>query len=205
MKNKLYISSYCSIKDNTVIVDGKEVFSNKEAISFKEFSKSVYKLKEISFPKFFKMDNLCKLSFLAAEFVLEHKKIDTNTAIVLTNNASSLDTDRTHQESIQDKDHYFPSPAVFVYTLPNIMIGEISIRHKLQSENAFFVTESFNNELLFNYTQTLFGNKKSNDVLCGWVNFDLDKYEAFIYLVSETGAKPHTKQQILELYNKWKN
>lgn len=201
MNNELYISSYCSIKNNTVSVNGKEVFFKEESLSFKEFSKNVYKFKELNFPKFFKMDNLCKLSFLATEFVFDNNEIHPNTAIVFTNNASSLDTDRKHQESIQDKDSFFPSPAIFVYTLPNIAVGEISIKHKLQSENAFFVSEKFNNELLHSYTNVLIGNKKTNNVLCGWVNFDQNKYEAFIYLVSGSGTIPHTKEHILKLYN----
>ena len=65
------------------------------------------------------MDNLCKLAFLSAEIVLNDSDIlkeERNVALVFSNNASSLDTDRKHQEAINDKDNYYPSPAVFVYT-----------------------------------------------------------------------------------------
>lgn len=200
MSKELYITSYCKIKNNTITVNNKEVFVEDSPISFADFSKKVYKSKEMSYPKFFKMDNLCKLSFLATEFVLENTTVDANTGIVFSNNASSLDTDRSHQQSIQDRDNYFPSPAVFVYTLPNIAVGEISIKHKLQSENAFFVSEKFNERLLFDYSQILIANKKSNNVLCGWVNFDQNEHEAFVYLVSDLGEIQHTKENILELY-----
>jgi hypothetical protein len=61
----------------------------------------------------------------------------SRTALVFANRSSSLDTDFKYQESINSQENYFPSPAVFVYTLPNICVGEISIKHKMQTENAF--------------------------------------------------------------------
>ena len=61
--------------------------------------------------------------------------------MVFANSNSSLDVDIKHNASIADKEKYFPKPAVFVYTLPNIMLGELSIRHLLRGENIFFVSE----------------------------------------------------------------
>lgn len=201
MNTNLYITSYCKIKNNTVSINGETVFAEDIVLSFKEFSKKIYKEKELNYPKFFKMDDLCKLSFLAAAFIFENNKPEINTAIVLSNNASSLETDRKHQEAIQNSESYFPSPAVFVYTLPNIAVGEISIKYKLQSENAFFVSEKFNEDLLCNYTQVLIANNKANGVLCGWVNFDKNNYEAVVFLATKKGEIPFTKETILELYN----
>lgn len=201
MNQKLYILSYCKIKNNTIFVDGDAIFSDKKADSFADFSKKAYKENKLSYPKFFKMDNLCKLAFLSAEFLAKQVgKFDKNTAIVLSNNASSLETDRSYQQTIQDDKSFYPSPAVFVYTLPNITIGEISIKHQLRSENVFFVSQEFNEELLFNYTSVLIANKKSNNVLCGWVNFDGESYNSFVYLVSTSGERLHTKEFIKELY-----
>ena len=88
-----------------------------------------------------------------------------NIAIVFSNNASSLESDRKHQNSINDKENYYPSPAIFVYTLPNIGIGEISIRHQLKSENGFFVFENYNANFHYNYEKSLINNNKSESVL----------------------------------------
>ena len=41
------------------------------------------------------------------------------------------------QETIQHADSYYPSPALFVYTLPNIVTGEIAIRNKYYGETSF--------------------------------------------------------------------
>ena len=121
---------------------------------------------------------------------------------MFSNKSSSLDTDRKHQESIQNKESYYPSPAVFVYTLPNICIGEISIKYKLHSENSFFIFDSFNASHLLTYSNSLLSSNKATQVLCGWVEFDNeDNYEAFIYLVAKEGTIKHRELDILTLYN----
>ena len=138
MNKKRYIQSYCKINKTQIILNDKIVFKNSSD-DLKLFLKSVYKSFEIKYPKFFKMDSLSKLAFLGAEFLLKQEaELKKDIGIVFSNSASSLETDRIHQESIAKKENYYPSPAVFVYTLPNIGIGEISIRHQLKSENAFF-------------------------------------------------------------------
>jgi len=198
-----YIKSFCHIKNNTVSLNNSIVYQD-ENDEFQKFIKAAYKAVETNYPKFFKMDSLSKLSFLAADILLKNEgldsEIDNNIAIVFSNRSSSLDTDRKHQESIQNKDSYYPSPAVFVYTLPNICIGEISIKHKLYSENSFFIFANFNAEHLFAYTNSLLSANKANEVLCGWVEFDDDNYEAFLYLVSKKGVIKHTTKEITKLY-----
>ena len=123
------ITSYAHIKHNQVSVNGEIVFQSNPLLSLTEFLSEAYKTLGVSYPKFHKMDAQCKLGFVCAEFALRRTNFLTEndlskTAIVLSNSASSLETDRVYQHSIDDKSNYFPSPAVFVYTLPNITIGE---------------------------------------------------------------------------------
>ena len=200
MSKKLYIQNYCTFKNNSVSLNGKIIFS-EDTSEAKDFFKSVYRFLDIKYSKFFKMDSLSKLAFLSAEIILKDINTESeNIAIILSNNASSLDTDRKHQNSISDKDNYYPSPAVFVYTLPNIGIGEISIRHQLKSENGFFVFEKYNANFHHNYENILIQNNKSEAVLGGWVNIDEDSYEAFLYLISDNGTIEHTEQNLKQLY-----
>lgn len=203
MNNKLYIQSYCHIKNEQLWLNGKDIFNDEQKIDLKGFLKNSYKNQKINYPKFFKMDNLSKLAILASELVLSKvdvQEYDNNIALVFSNNASSLDTDRKHQKTINDLDDYYPSPAIFVYTLPNIGIGEISIKHQLKSENAFFVFEEFNAGFHHNYENSLIQNKKSKAVLGGWVNVDEENYNVFLYLVSKQGTMEHTEQNLLKLY-----
>lgn len=202
-KSNYHIKSYCHIRENKVALNGEVLFVG-DGPDFQSFIKSAYKNFDIDYPKFFKMDNLSKLSFMAAEVVLANEDLDYGTdndiALVFANRASSLDTDRKHQASITDERSYYPSPAVFVYTLPNICLGEISIKHKLFSENSFFIFDGFNAEHLFHYSSSLLHLDKAEQVLCGWVDFDGDGYEAFLYLVSKEAGREYTFETINRLY-----
>ena len=187
LKTETYISKTCQIENNAVFVDGEKLFE-LENVVFSEFIKSTYKEFSIEYPKFFKMDNLSKLAFVTSEIILKEvckPNQENDVAIVFANQSSSLDTDVKYQNSIQDKKNYFPSPAVFVYTLPNICVGEISIKHQLKTENAFFVFENFNAEFITNYANQLIESGKAESVLCGWVEFYQEKYKSFVYLVEK--------------------
>lgn len=198
LENKLYIKSYVSIESGQISIDGKSVFESS-AHNVSDFLKEGLRHFAIQYPKYFKMDNLSKLAFLGSELLLKDNA-DAETALLFANSSSSLDTDVTYQESIQDKDNYFPSPAVFVYTLPNICLGEISIRHQLKTENSFFIFGAFNPEFFAAYAQNLIETGKAKQVLCGWAELYKEDYKAFVYLVSSEGKTEHTKQNIELFY-----
>lgn len=203
-EKKTYIKATCTIQKNEIILNGKSVF-NLEPTSFSDFAKKAYQHFEINYPKFFKMDNLSKLAFLAAELLLKSeisKEQENNIALVFANKSSSLDTDVKYQNSIVDSENYFPSPAVFVYTLPNICIGEISIKHQLKSENTFFIFDHFDSEFMTNYSNLLLNTNKAEKVLCGWVEYYNEEYKAFLYIVDKEGSIENNKINIETAYNK---
>jgi len=202
MADKYFISDYCTIKQGRITHNRQEVFAAPD-FPFADFAKLAYKQAETDYPKFFKMDNLSKLSFLAADLLLKGQPVDgtNNTALLFANASSSLDTDVKYNSSIADKENYFPSPAVFVYTLPNICMGEISIKHKLYTENSFFIFEAFNPDFFVNYAAILLDTNKADKVLCGWVEFFKDDYKAFMYLSSKEKGTAHTIENIQTLYN----
>lgn len=172
----------CTIEHSKITVDGNIIFESQSG-TFQEFAKEAYKSLDLSYPKFHKMDNLSKLAFLSAETILKEED-HSRTAIVFANRASSLDTDFKYQESINDQDNFYPSPAVFVYTLPNICVGEISIKHKMQTENAFFVLDEFDENFLNDYSEQILQSGKADKVLCGWVELYQENYKAFVYLLT---------------------
>ncbi len=197
------IARQCTIENNSILLNGEKCFT-VEGVSFSEFAKAAYKHFEMDYPKFFKMDNLSKLAFLVSEIILKDivkSEEELDIALVFANRSSSLDTDVKYQASIADKTSYFPSPAVFVYTLPNICIGEISIRYQLKTENAFFVFDTFPAEFFKNYTESLLTTGKTEKVLCGWTEYFQETYKAVVYLVGEKGTIEHNKQNINTLYN----
>ncbi len=196
----MYIKNYCKINKSGVSLNGKQLNEYSDT-TLKPLLKHIYRNNEMNYPKFFKMDSLCKLAYICSELILDKESIEENTAIVLSNSASSLDTDRKHQESISDPENMFPSPAVFVYTLPNIAVGEISIRFKLKGENAFFIFDAFDSKFHFNYEKAIFDQQKSKALIGGWVDVDGDTFDAFVYYVSPNeGMIEYTQQNLEKLY-----
>lgn len=172
----------CTIEHSKITINGDIIFESQNE-TFQEFAKDAYKSMNLSYPKFHKMDSLSKLAFLSAEMLLKDED-HSRTALVFANKSSSLDTDFKYQESINSQENYFPSPAVFVYTLPNICVGEISIKHKIQTENAFFVLDEFDEEFLNDYSEQILRSGKADKVLCGWVELYQENYKAFVYLLT---------------------
>ncbi len=195
-----YIADYCTIRHHKVYRNGSCTYTAPSSMPLKEFTKGVYSTLEIQYPKFYKMDTLSKLGFLATEILVEKQQLPVETALVIANSAASLDTDRKHQASIVDPTNFYPSPATFVYTLPNIMLGEISIRHQLKSENAFWISEQFDAQWITSYAQLLLQSHKAEKIICGWVDLDTDKYDVFLALISKQGKHPFTAATLNKLY-----
>ncbi|MEP7165075.1 MAG: hypothetical protein ABI741_10280 [Ferruginibacter sp.] len=197
-----YITSSCMISGHVVYKNGKAVFENK-AVGLDDFLVSVYHHFEIKYPKFHKMDNLSKLGWLATEILLKdsfkpgtYKPADIG--IVLANASSSLDTDIRYYETAKD----IASPALFVYTLPNIVIGEISIRHHFKGENAFFITDEFDAGFMEQYVSDLVNNNILQSCICGWVELLDDQYKTVLFLVEKdkAGNSLFTKENLNKIY-----
>ncbi len=187
----VHIISYCRLTNDKVEVNGREIPIQKTESSWLI---DIYRSLKISYPKFFKMDNLSKAGFLASELVLneefsEKETPKKNISIVLMNGSSSLDDDRIYQETIQDKTNYFPSPAVFVYTLPNIVSGEIAIRNKIMGETSFYISETFSAEKLYDAVTNAFSDESISHVICGWTDYELNNCDVLLLLISKENQK----------------
>ena len=162
-----------------------------------EYLAQLYRNIGMSYPKFFKMDRLCKAGILGAEMLLknydfDHENVKPDWGIILMNSASSLDNDRRYQGTIAE-DNYYPSPAVFVYTLANIVTGEIAIRHKIGGESSFYVMPDFDERLLQKMVnQAFIANPELTHLICGWVDVDQEICDVKMYLYrrdEETSTK----------------
>jgi hypothetical protein len=206
LSNDIYISASCVINDNVVYKNGRSLFEN-EKIELPEFLIAAYNHFGISYPKFYKMDALSKLGVLAADillkddFTIENYKAE-DVGIVLSNANASLDTDIRYFETVKD----MASPALFVYTLPNIVIGEISIKHRLKGENAFFIAEKFDMDFMQQYISNLFCNNVLHACICGWVEVLGNKYKTVLYLIEKNNnsrSLNFTKENINKIYENY--
>lgn len=190
------ITDFVRIKDHIIFHRKEPVFKAESSLDLDQFLKQTYQNLKIAYPKFHKMDGLCKLGILASEVLFKDHFIPPETALVFSNSASSLETDKKHQQAMGG----MVSPAVFVYTLPNIVLGEISIKHKLQSENVFFVENRFNPQLLTSYAEVLLEAKKTPAVVCGWIDLKNAEYDVFLCLISKEGEIPLSEENLKQLY-----
>ncbi|MEI6883188.1 MAG: 3-oxoacyl-ACP synthase [Bacteroidota bacterium] len=188
------ITAYSYIGEGKVFVNSRLIYYQEKIATFAEFIKALYKQEQISYPKFYKMDSLSKLGFMSAELLLRHEKPGRyepgSLAVVLANSSSSLDTDLIHQNSIRNRSAYFPSPSVFVYTLANIVIGEICIRHGLKGENAFLISETYNPQQLCQYASEIIDNHRAEACICGWVELMGNDFRAMTVLVEKAENTP---------------
>jgi len=190
--------------DNVVRIKNRSIYNNQELLFRSEldiaeidlFFKEAYQFLQLSYPKFFKMDRMSKLGILATEILFNKEKQDINTALVFSNNYSSIDTDKIHQNSIDQ----IVSPSVFVYTLPNIVLGEISIKHQLQGENVFFISEGFDAQMIADYTDVLLSTGKAENVVCGWIDLKNAEYDVFLCLITRKGEMRFTHKNLEQLY-----
>ncbi|MBN1926986.1 MAG: hypothetical protein JW798_14230 [Prolixibacteraceae bacterium] len=179
------VFKHIEIKEGSIYEDGVQIESFTDTDDFSAFAKYLYKQLEITYPKFYKMSNMSKLGFLATEFLLQNFEISDDekcrVALALACKSSSLNTDTEYQKSIAD----VPSPALFVYTLPNIVTGEICIRNGFKGEEIMLVQEKFDREFMFQYAQILFDEGHTNLCVTGFIDYDENNiYFASLFLIS---------------------
>ena len=87
-----------------------------------------------------------------------------------------------------------------VYTLPNIVIGEICIWHNFNGEHAFFIFDSFDAGFIHEYVTNLINNDILQACICGWVEVLGNAYKTVLFLVEKEGTIPFAKENINKTY-----
>lgn len=172
------------------ITSGSVYFNSKRLHAsdndFSVISKEMYEKNLKPYIKFFKMDALSKLALLTASLLFKNfdmSKADLNeVALIIGNSKSSTTTDKNYYKTVFSQ----PSPALFVYTLPNILMGEICIKYGFKGPNLFFISESYNEDVLVEDVRILFENSTTQYVIAGWVDyFNEFKYNSMLYLIGK--------------------
>jgi len=180
------------ITPTSLTLDGEEKACEDEG---KARLTDIYKRYIDDYPRFYKMDALCRLGFVASELLLQAENDRRETprddrAVILFNRSSSILADEVYQASIQDAENYYPSPAAFVYTLPNIVTGEIAIRNHYQGETSFYILPEHSDALIQQTLEASFGDPTTKSILGGWIDYaDDEHYEAELYIEVKKSSK----------------
>lgn len=184
---KMRKSATVEINAGEVLVNDSVVFSDKSA-DFGTFIREAFKSRGENNMKFYKMDDLCKLGYVAAAWLLDGIEFgEEECGMVLSGKYGCLDTDMKHQQIIDKEGDAASSPAVFVYTLPNVVAGEISIRHHIKGENTWFWSDERTMSDLKHYASLMAGASDLRYCIIGHLDFLNGEYFAKFELWSVAG------------------
>ena len=174
------------ISQGQVNVDETSAFVSSQT-DFHTFSREAFKSREEANMKFYKMDDLCKLGYLASAWLLDGIEYgEEECGIVMSGKYGCLDTDIRHQQIIDSEGDSSASPAVFVYTLPNVVAAEISIRHHIKGENIWFWSEDKTMSDIKKYAYILAASRDLKYCIAAHIDFINGDYFAIFELLENT-------------------
>lgn len=174
------------ISQGQVNVDETSAFVSSQT-DFHTFSREAFKSREEANMKFYKMDDLCKLGYLASAWLLDGIEYgEEECGIVMSGKYGCLDTDIRHQQIIDSGGDSSASPAVFVYTLPNVVAAEISIRHHIKGENIWFWSEDKTMSDIKKYASILAASRDLKYCIAAHIDFINGDYFAIFELLENT-------------------
>jgi len=200
-----FITSCCRITEKNCLINGR-IVAHKIEDSPESWFKQLYKHLALEYPKFYKMDMLSQAGFLASEYLKKeypefiNSYADDEIALLFANQESSADTDIRFKDSYRD--HKSPSPSLFVYTLPNIVLGELAIRNKLYGENMFAVLPKFAPDFFLQYGNILLSTG-SKALMAGWLGVLDGKVEVSVFLVErdKDNRMPFSEENMIKCFS----
>jgi len=142
------------------------------------------------YPKFHKMDVLSQLAFVATELLVQSiPHLDAHTAVVFLTHHGSLAADVHYQSTIvPTAEEFFPSPAAFVYTLPNIATGEVAIRHHWHGHTACYaLPQTADDALQQSLILSPTSDARTTAIVGGWLDAeDAEHFSAHLQLYLPT-------------------
>lgn len=194
--------SFLNSSNSSYGVNGEKQFLSDNETLENNFFTAVYRKQNFNYPKFFKMDSASKAGFLCAELLEKDFPSEReNCGVIMMNNFSSSETDKNFEKTICDIENYYPSPSIFVYTLPNIMTGELCIRHGLKGESAFYVFEKFPSEEFVNIVSESL--EFQDCVLAGWSELcEKGGLKTVMFLITKTSdsERKFDKETVEKIY-----
>lgn len=185
---KLKQTHHVHILPSSVKIDGKVI----ETVAVgKPMLTELYKRYVGNYPRFYKMDMLGRLGFMATELLLKEEgkerfAEEVSRAVVFVGRSGSIVADRIYYDSIKDLDNYYPSPGRFVYTLPNIVTGEIAIRNHYHGETAYYSIPHEDAAIIHQIIYATFLDTDTQSVIGGWLECEEENnFEADIYITEK--------------------
>ena len=141
----------------------------------------IYKKNLADQSRFFKMDLYSRLAYVGTGLLAKDALNGYDPAdlaiFIFTQNGSVL-ADRKHLSSFSNPEEFYPSPAVFINTLPNVVLGEIAVKNNIKGETTLVLLPSRDEATMNTVIQASVAATRPSAVIYGWV--DCDAEDSFI-------------------------
>lgn len=153
-----------------------------------------------TYDRFHRTDRLARLVLLCGEALLadlpDDDDLHERTGMLLTGRHGSLDTDQRHHQALLQGQ---PSPAVFVYTLPNIALGELSICHRLFGPGLCLLEDAPDAGRLADLCRWMLDGEGMRRVICGRADIFAGEVSA-TFLLTGHGGRPWHNEEVGTLH-----
>lgn len=194
----MHILRYLSWENGRTWLNGSPLFEAAGQDAPSLLADAYAKLK-LDYPKFFKMDLLSKTALLATECLAPFEgKVPDRNALVLSTAEGSFDADLRFEQSRKE----IASPALFVYTLPNIMLGEVCIKHGFKGEQMCTVSDNLEVDNMVWAVEDLLSNREMDYCLLGHIDATGNQTKALLAWIgpySGTGPRIPLNTRNLQL------
>jgi len=192
------ILSTTTYRNGRFTVDGKELASSTGDID--QDLTNAWAAMKVELPRFVRMDRNSKLVSIAAAPFFTAEGIITKypkdrIGMVIMGTHGSMETDQRYLDQLLAENH--ASPGLFVYTLPNIAMGELSIQHGLHGSGLCLLSEAPDVGQLRDACEILLRDHDMEAVICGWANIFAGSAVA-TFMVVTTGKEGNWDNDELE-------
>lgn len=180
----LKVTRSVTITPQAAVVDGERLPLSK---SGKALLTEIYNNYMTGYQKFHRMDLMSKLVILATELLVREQESDGEScSLILFNGSSSIISDRIHNDSIKDVDNFYPSPSRFLFTLPNISLGEAAINYNYTGETSLYILDRRDEELMQQIVESIMQCSDIKRLITGWVDCcDEECFEADLKIITK--------------------
>ena len=136
--------------------------------------------------RFFKMDPFSRLVYLACGLLLKDNGLAPESlGILLFSRSGSILADRKHLGTFTGGAAFYPSPAVSINTLPNVVVGEVATRFRVKGETTFLILSERDGTLMDRIITSTLAATGPVTMVTGWVDCgEPDAFEADLQLIT---------------------
>ncbi|MBQ0006535.1 MAG: hypothetical protein KBS57_03925, partial [Alistipes sp.] len=142
----------------------------------------IYKKSIADNSRFYKMDLFSRLVYVTTALLIKDKlpqHASEEVSMTVFNKTSSILADRQHLASFRNSDAFYPSPSVFINTLPNVVMGELALQYGIKGETSFIILPRRDDSLIRDITDSVIADSPARYFITGWADAGTENdYEA---------------------------